>query len=111
MTSKSVLGAGEYGMTKLFLDTTVNTKQNFWGNSILANHRDVKKKSMKNEGDFTEASYHDVMGYTIIKLMEMTLIAWDEGRSCNRRRKEGITSLHYIMMLWDIPLPPRSLWK
>ena len=65
------VGAGEYGMTKLFLDT-VNTKENFWGSSIMANHQDVKKSTGENEAPPS----HDVMGYTITKLMEMTLIGF-----------------------------------
>ncbi len=69
------VGAGEYGMTKLYLDT-VNTKENFWGSSIMANHQDVKKSM--TEGNLTEAPHHDVMGYTITKLMEMTLIGLKE---------------------------------
>lgn len=69
------VGAGEYGMTKLYLDT-VNTKENFWGSSIMANHQDVKKSM--TEGNLSEAPHHDVMGYTITKLMELTLIGMKE---------------------------------
>lgn len=63
------VGAGEVGMTKLFLDT-VNTEQNFWGSSIMQGHQDVKKST----GEGGEVKAHDVMGYTITKLMELTLV-------------------------------------
>ena len=62
------VGAGEYGMTKLYLDT-VNEKENFWGSSIMAGHQDVKKSA---EGG--EVKAHPVMGYTITKLMDMILL-------------------------------------
>jgi len=66
------VGTGEVGMTKLFLDT-VNTKQNFWGSSIMKGHQDVTKSITAGE-----APYHDVMGYTITKIMDMTLKGLDE---------------------------------
>jgi len=66
------VGTGEFGMTKLFLDT-VNTKENFWGSSIMEGHQDVKKSIKAGE-----APYHDVMGYTITKIMDMTLKGLDE---------------------------------
>lgn len=70
------VGAGTYGMTKLYLDT-VNTKENFWGSSIMQGHQDVKKSMA--EGEMEEPPSHDVMGYTITKLMEMTLVGLKEG--------------------------------
>ncbi len=68
------VGAGEVGMTKLYLDT-VNTKENFWGSSIMQNHQDVRKS--KDANNMTNSPYHDVMGYTITKLMNMTLKGMD----------------------------------
>ena len=69
------VGAGEYGMTKLYLDT-VNTAENFWGSSIMQGHQDVKKSMA--EGKTETPPSHDVMGYTITKLMEMTLVGLKE---------------------------------
>mmetsp|Transcript_17675 Transcript_17675/g.22310 ORF Transcript_17675/g.22310 Transcript_17675/m.22310 type:complete len:421 (+) Transcript_17675:164-1426(+) len=69
------VGAGETGMTKLFLDT-VNEKENFWGSSIMQGHQDVRKSI--NEQKLEEAPHHDVMGYTITKLMDMTLLGLQE---------------------------------
>mmetsp|Transcript_17091 Transcript_17091/g.36867 ORF Transcript_17091/g.36867 Transcript_17091/m.36867 type:complete len:410 (-) Transcript_17091:135-1364(-) len=83
------VGAGEVGMTKLYLDT-VNTKENFWGSSIMQNHQDVRKS--KEEGNMTEAPYHEVMGYTITKLMEMTLKGFDDN-AAEEDKKGG----HFLM--------------
>jgi len=83
------VGAGEVGMTKLYLDT-VNTKENFWGSSIMENHQDVRKS--KEAGDGKEAPSHDVMGYTITKLMEMTLKGLDDSAS-----EEDKMGGHFLM--------------
>jgi len=67
------VGAGADGMTKLYLDT-VNEKQNFWGSSIFKDHQDVRKSA---DGKDVEMVAVPVMGYTIGKLMRMTLKAFD----------------------------------
>jgi Methyltransferase FkbM domain len=67
------VGAGEDGMTKLYLDT-VNTKQNFWGSSIFKDHQDVRRSA---DGKDVETVAAPVMGYTIGTLMRMTLKAFD----------------------------------
>jgi hypothetical protein len=67
------VGAGEDGMTKLYLDT-VNTKQNFWGSSIFKDHQDVRRSA---DGKDVESMAAPVMGYTIGTLMRMTLKAFD----------------------------------
>jgi Methyltransferase FkbM domain len=67
------VGVGKDGMTKLYLDT-VNEKQNFWGSSIFKDHQDVRKSA---DGKDVEQVTVPVMGYTIGKLMRMTLKAFD----------------------------------
>jgi Methyltransferase FkbM domain len=67
------VGAGEDGMTKLYLDT-VNTKQNFWGSSIFKDHQDVRRSA---DGKDVEMVATPVMGYTIGTLMRMTFKAFD----------------------------------
>lgn len=67
------VGAGQDGMTKLYLDT-VNTEQNFWGSSIFKDHQDVRKSAQENGNSTTIAA--DVMGYTIGTLMRKTLRAF-----------------------------------
>jgi hypothetical protein len=68
------VGAGEDGMTKLYLDT-INTKENFWGSSIFAGHQDVQKSAIGKAS--VESVATDVMGYTIGTIMRQTLIAFD----------------------------------
>jgi hypothetical protein len=68
------VGAGQDGMTKLYLDT-VNDKQNFWGSSIFKDHQDVRKSV--GEGKDAETVAAPVMGYTIGALMRKTLKAFD----------------------------------
>jgi Methyltransferase FkbM domain len=76
------VGAGEDGMTKLYLDT-VNEKQNFWGSSIFKDHQDVRKSA---DGKDVELVAVPVMGYTIGKLMRMTLKAFDPKASAADRK-------------------------
>lgn len=71
------VGAGEDGMTKLYLDT-VNTEQNFWGSSIFKTHPDVRKSAGESD---VETLAVPVMGYTIGTLMRMTLNAFDSKMS------------------------------
>lgn len=66
------VGAGEDGMTKLYLDT-INAKQNFWGSSIFKDHQDVRKSA---EGMDVETVAVPVMGYTLGTLMRSTLAAF-----------------------------------
>jgi hypothetical protein len=72
--TKSV-GAGEDGMTKLYLDT-INKDQNYWGSSIFNGHQDVKKSALA-QNTSVEMVATDVMGYTIGTIMRQTLIAFD----------------------------------
>jgi hypothetical protein len=67
------VGAGEDGMTKLYLDT-VNSKHNFWGSSIFKDHQDVRKSA---NGLDVETIAAPVMGYTLGTLMQSTLAAFD----------------------------------
>jgi hypothetical protein len=69
------VGAGEDGMTKLYLDT-INTEQNFWGSSIFSGHQDVRKSVEKADGN-ADMVAAPVMGYTIGTLMRKTLAAFD----------------------------------
>ena len=71
------VGAGEDGMTNLYLDT-INTKQNFWGSSIFKDHQDVRKSAAKEGGNVTKVAA-PVMGYTIGTLMRKTLKAFAPG--------------------------------
>ena len=71
------VGAGQDGMTKLYLDT-VNTKQNFWGSSIFKDHQDVRKSA---DGNDVESVAVPVMGYTLGTLMRSTLAAFDPNAS------------------------------
>jgi hypothetical protein len=82
--TKSV-GAGEDGMTKLYLDT-VNAKQNYWGSSIFKEHQDVRKSAVA-QNTTAEMVAADVMGYTIGTLMRQTLIAFDP--AATREDKQG----------------------
>jgi hypothetical protein len=92
------VGAGEFGMTKLYLDT-VNTKENFWGSSIMKGHQDVKKST----GEDQEAPSHDVMGYTITKLMDLTLLGMkpdateDEKKGAHFLLKVDIEGGEYVL--------------
>jgi hypothetical protein len=76
------VGAGEDGMTKLYLDT-VNEKQNFWGSSIFKDHQDVRRSA---DGKDVEMVAVPVMGYTIGKLMRMTLKAFDPNASAGDKK-------------------------
>jgi Methyltransferase FkbM domain len=67
------VGAGEDGMTKLYLDT-INTEVNFWGSSLMKEHGDVQKSAA---GGDVEKQAVPVMGYTIGTLMRKTLRALD----------------------------------
>lgn len=69
------VGAGEDGMTKLYLDT-VNGKENFWGSSIMKGHQDVRKSAEAGNTTADELGA-DVMGYTLGTLMRKTLKAFD----------------------------------
>lgn len=82
------VGAGEDGMTKLYLDT-VNTKQNFWGSSIFKDHQDVRRSA---DGKDAETVATPVMGYTIGTLMRMTFKAFDPNAS--EEEKKGN---HFIL--------------
>jgi len=73
------VGAGEDGMTKLYLDT-INTKENFWGSSIFKDHQDVRKSAEK-AGKSADTIAAPVMGYTIGTLMRKTLTAFDPNAS------------------------------
>lgn len=75
------VGAGKDGMTKLFLDT-VNTKENFWGSSIMSDHQDVRRSA---EGGEKKAA--PVMGYTIGTLLRKTTKAFDP--SATPEEKKG----------------------
>jgi hypothetical protein len=76
------VGAGEDGMTKLYLDT-VNTKENFWGSSIFKDHQDVKRSA---NGGNVESVATPVMGYTIGTLMRKTLRAFDPNASSEDKK-------------------------
>jgi hypothetical protein len=69
------VGAGQDGMTKLYLDT-VNKDVNYWGSSIFAAHPDVKRSALAQNAS-VETLATAVMGYTIGTLMRQTLIAFD----------------------------------
>jgi hypothetical protein len=69
------VGAGEDGMTKLYLDT-INKGVNYWGSSIFTGHPDVKNSALAQNVS-VETLATDVMGYTIGTLMRQTLIAFD----------------------------------
>lgn len=81
------VGAGQDGPTKLFLDT-VNTKENFWGSSIMENHQDVLKSSNldKEKGGSGQKVAAKVMGYTIGTLMRKTLLAFKPGASQDEKK-------------------------
>jgi Methyltransferase FkbM domain len=66
------VGAGQDGMTKLYLDT-INTEVNYWGSSILKEHNDVRASA--GGGNDLEKQAVPVMGYTIGTLMRKTLQA------------------------------------
>lgn len=76
------VGAGQDGMTKLYLDT-INTKENFWGSSIFKDHQDVRKSAAGNDVESVAAP---VMGYTIGTLMRKTLKAFDPSASEDERK-------------------------
>jgi hypothetical protein len=76
------VGAGEDGMTKLYLDT-VNTKQNYWGSSIFKDHQDVRRSA---DGKDVETVAVPVTGYTIGTLMRMTLKAFDPNLSEDEKK-------------------------
>ena len=78
------VGAGEDGMTKLYLDT-VNTKENFWGSSIFKDHQDVRK-SAEQAGKSAETIAAPVMGYTIGTLMRKTLAAFDPAADAGQKK-------------------------
>ena len=82
------VGAGEDGMTKLYLDT-VNTKQNFWGSSIFKDHQDVRRSA---DGKDVELVASPVMGYTIGTLMRMTFKTFDP--NATEEEKKGN---HFIL--------------
>jgi hypothetical protein len=84
------VGAGEDGMTKLYLDT-VNEKQNYWGSSILKSHQDVQKSALA-QNTTAEMAATDVMGYTIGTLMRQILIAFDPAPTL-----EGQRGGHFIL--------------
>lgn len=79
------VGAGEVGMTKLYLDT-VNTDRNFWGSSIFKSHGDVKRSAEKNNATEVAA---DVMGYTISELVRNTLKVYDPAHVGKGERIKG----------------------
>jgi hypothetical protein len=70
------VGAGQDGMTKLYLDT-INKDVNFWGSSLFKDHQDVRKSNANS----TETVAADVMGRTIGSLMRQTLRAYDPAAS------------------------------
>jgi Methyltransferase FkbM domain len=76
------VGAGEDGMTKLYLDT-VNTEQNYWGSSIFKDHQDVRRSA---DGKDVETVAVPVTGYTIGTLMRMTLKAFDPNLSEDEKK-------------------------
>jgi hypothetical protein len=65
------VGAGQDGMTKLYMDT-VNTKVNFYGSSLMQDHRDVQTSA---GGGDVEKLAAPVMGFTIGTLARKTLRA------------------------------------
>lgn len=69
------VGAGEDGPAKLWLDT-VNAKENYWGSSVFKGHQDVRKSAAETNSTET---YADVEGYTVGRLMRMTLEDLQEG--------------------------------
>jgi hypothetical protein len=81
------VGAGEDGMTKLYLDT-VNAKNNFWGSSIFKGHRDVRKSAAKAAANSKSSMIGaaDVMGYTIGTLMRKTLRAFAPNASAEDKK-------------------------
>lgn len=81
------VGAGQDGMTKLYLDT-VNTEQNFWGSSIFKDHQDVRKSAQENGNSTTIAA--DVMGYTIGTLMRKTLRAFAPDASPEEKKNNHL---------------------
>jgi hypothetical protein len=84
------VGAGEDGMTKLYLDT-INKENNYWGSSIFDGHQDVKKSALAQNAS-VETVATDVMGYTIGTIMRKTLIAFDP-RATPEDKKGG----HFIL--------------
>lgn len=74
------VGAGEDGMTKLYLDT-VNPEKNFWGSSTFKAHQDVRKS--KVDGKEVAA---DVMGLTLSTIMKKSLKAFDPNASPEERK-------------------------
>lgn len=82
------VGAGEDGMTKLYLDT-VNAKNNFWGSSIFKDHQDVRKSAEK-AGQSAETIAAPVMGYTIGTLMRKTLQAYDPAATDSEKKNNHL---------------------
>ena len=80
------VGAGEVGMTKLYLDT-VNDDKNFWGSSIFKDHGDVRKSALQSTNlSYVEAN---VMGYTVSELLLMTMKQFDPNMIPQEDRKGG----------------------
>ncbi len=63
------VAAGIDGPTVLYLDT-VNTKQNFWGSSVVRTHADVQKSAAENGNAPVEAK---VSGLTLTTLMKRSV--------------------------------------
>jgi Methyltransferase FkbM domain len=77
------VGAGEDGMTKLYLDT-INTEVNYWGSSVLKEHNDVRASA--GEGNDVGKQAAPVMGYTIGTLMRKTLQAFSPTASSAEKK-------------------------
>lgn len=67
------VGAGQDGPTVLYLDT-VNTDQNFWGSSLLAGHRDVKRSATKTSTTEAVLQKAPVQGITLTTLLKQTVL-------------------------------------
>jgi len=74
------VGAGKDEPTEIFLDT-VNEDKNFWGSSIIANHRDVKEGAEAQDGSKKASKMvaTPVQGMTLTKVMKDTLAAFAPG--------------------------------
>jgi hypothetical protein len=68
------VGAGHDGPTVLYLDT-INTKQNFWGSSLLAGHRDVQRSAnAKGHGEASQVVQAPVQGITLSSLLQQAVL-------------------------------------
>jgi hypothetical protein len=64
------VAAGVDGPTFLYLDT-VNTKENFWGSSVIATHKDARESTARNNNVTVKAL---VMGLTLTTLLRRSAL-------------------------------------